>query len=219
MKSKILIVLLCGSMVLGMTGCIKEKDDHLKDTYDKISEYFGKKNIDRSNLGSFVLDEKNDVVIVTLVDNSKEKQESFKKQVNVDSKYIKFEQGGPYTASEFDFYLSKSENHNAIRFNNYYHTNDRTIYLAGNIDNFYIVSEGAKDTLKSYISLTYQTFDNSIQSITEQLTFISSFDDGGTAIYKSEEKDITMIVCHTLNGNQDVYIGDYSLKFEQSMCE
>ncbi len=216
MKKAILTILICGVMVLEITGC--GKANNLQDTYSKISEYFGNEEVDRSNLGAYSLDEENNVVIVALIDNSKEKQENFIKQIGVNSKYIKFEQGGPYTTSGIDFYLSKPEFHNDIKFNDYYKTNDRTIYLAGNIDEFYIVNNNVKETLKNYISKTFQTIDDSIKSITDNLTKVYSYDDGGTTVYNSKEKDIAMIVCKTINGNKNVYIGDYSMEYENSMC-
>ena len=37
--------------------------------------------------------------------------------------------------------------------------------------------------------------------------------DGGTIIYKSELKDATIIVCNTLEGNKDIYIGDYQMNY------
>lgn len=223
MKKTIITILLCEFMVLGITGCGKEEKinvDDLSDTYNKVFEYFENEKADRSNLGTYSLDEENNVVIVTLIDNSKEKQEDFKKQANVNTKYIKFEQGGPFCPfSEIDFYISKQELQNDIKFNDYYKNNERAIYLAGNIEEFYIVNEGEKNLLKNYISLTYQTFDDSIKSITDKLDKKDILNDGGTIIYKSKEKDITMIVCRTIKGNKDVFIGDYSMEYEQFMCK
>ncbi len=81
-------------------ACFIENDDTaLNDVYNKIGEYFGDENADRSNLASNHLDTTNNVVVVELIDNSKEKQGSFFKNAKIDSKYskyIKFEQGGPY---------------------------------------------------------------------------------------------------------------------------
>ena len=110
MKKTILTILICGFLVLGLTGCRNEKelqDDTLKETYNKVEEYFGSEKADRSNLASYSLDESNNVIVVTLIDNSKAKQEAFIKNANISSKYIKFEQGGPYTTSVFDFYITK----------------------------------------------------------------------------------------------------------------
>ena len=121
--------------------------------------------------------------------------------------------------SKFDFYISKTEVHNYIKFNDYYKTNERTIYLVSNINEFYILDEESEETLKKYISNTHQTIDDSIKLITDQLTKISVFRDGGTSIFKSKEKDISMIICNTVDGNKNIYIGDYLMEYEQYMCK
>lgn len=82
---------------------IIENTDNLKDTYKKVSDYFGSETTDHSNLGSCSLDESSNIVVVTLIDNSKTKQEEFIKNANINPKYVKFEQGGPYTTSVLDF--------------------------------------------------------------------------------------------------------------------
>lgn len=180
---------------------IKENTEGLKDAYDKVNEYFGNENVDRSNLGGYSKDEENNQVIVALVNNSKEKQEEFIRQTNINSRYIKFIQGGPYSVSQIDVYLLKSEVHNSNKFNDYYNNNGRTIYLAGNIDEFYIIN-GSIWALKDFILNVNQTFDRSIEEITNKLENKDILSDGGTIIYKSKEKDITMVVCNTLDKNK-----------------
>ena len=79
------------------TGCGREKNvsiDELNKINDKIIEYF-QTHDDYSNFSYNYVDESNLVVVVGLVDNSKEEQSWFRKNV-VDSKYIKFEQGEHY---------------------------------------------------------------------------------------------------------------------------
>ena len=49
----------------------------LNDVNIKIQEYFGRETIDRNNLGYNYVDEKNEVVVVGLIDNSPEKQDEF----------------------------------------------------------------------------------------------------------------------------------------------
>ena len=61
----------------------------------KIQEYFGKENVDRTNLGYNYIDDKNEVVVVGLMDNSIEKQEEFMYNVFSSccgSTYIKYVQ-------------------------------------------------------------------------------------------------------------------------------
>jgi uncharacterized lipoprotein NlpE involved in copper resistance len=103
MKKKLLVCLLAVVMCFVLVGCKKSEgikgDTELNDVYNKVGEYFGDENVDHSNLGAYYLDVEQNVVIIVLVDNSKEKQESFKELVKVDSKYLKFVQGGPYSTS------------------------------------------------------------------------------------------------------------------------
>ncbi len=194
--------------------------DNLKETYNKVNEYFGNKKVDCSNLGAYSLDEENNVVIVTLIDNSTEKQEEFIKQTGANFKYIKFEQGGPYyTTSGVDFYIIKPQVHNDIRFNSYYTFDNRTIYLAGNLGEFYIKLQDKDITLKTYLSTTFQTFDNGIKHITDKLELKDTLRDGGTKIYKSKARDITMIVCNTAKNDKDILIGDYSMEYVDGDCE
>ena len=198
---------------------IIEKTENLKNTYDKVNDYFGDEKADHSNLGAYSLDEENNVVVVSLIDNSKEKQEEFIKRTGVNSKYIKFEQGGPYTTSSFDFYISKPQAHNDIRFNDYYIADNRTIYLAGNIEEFYVKEEDKDITLKTYLSTTFQTLDDGIKHITDKLELKDTLNDGGTKIYKSKDKDITMIVCNTIKNDRNILIGDYSMEYTEGDCK
>lgn len=110
---------------------IKDKKDDLNDSYQKIHKYFGNEEVDRSNLGAYSLDKENNIVVVTLIDNSIEKQNEFLNQTGANAKFIIFKQGGPYTtSSNFDFYIRKPQNYNSIKYNEYYKHNDRTIYLS-----------------------------------------------------------------------------------------
>lgn len=208
-------------LLLSLTGCNgrgKISMDELRklqsEITNKLEEY-----ADYRNFSSCGVDEEKKVVIVELVDNSEEEQKWFKENIN-NSKYIQFEQGGPYTTFQFNFYITKPENHNSIKFNNYYDEKDGKIYMAGNIGEFYVIDEyQTRYTLKKYISILNQKFDDTIKSITEQMTKVSTLRDGGTTTYKSKEKDISIIVCNTIDGNKDIYIGDYSMEYEQDMCK
>lgn len=180
---------------------------------EKLSEYE-----DYTNNSAICVDEEKNVLIIELVDNSKEEQDWFRENI-MDSEYIKFEQGGPYTTSAIDFYIHKPEFHNDIRFNDYYKNTERTIYLAGNIEEFYVKTQDRDITLKTYLSTAYQTIDDGIKSITDELELKVSLKDGGTKIYKSKDKDITMIVCNTIKGDKNVLIGDYSLEYTEGDCK
>ncbi len=119
---------------------------------------------------------------------------------------------------KFDFYLTKPEIHNDIRFNDYFTFENRKIYLAGNINQFYVIDESTM-TLKEFISNYNRSLDDSIKMITDKLEQTGALFDGGTTIYKSEDKDITLITCNKLSGNKNIYIGDYSLEYTDDMCE
>lgn len=107
MKKTILTILVCGVMVLGLTGCIKEKEvsiDELNSINDKIIYYFQTNGAEKYDNYSYnYVDEENKIVIVGLVDNSIEQQEWFKKNI-VNSKYIKFEQGNHVTNENYSSY-------------------------------------------------------------------------------------------------------------------
>lgn len=96
MKKIILIILFCGIVVLGLTGCETKTNvsvEELNNINNKIIDYFQKNGTEKYNNYSYnYVDEKNKVVIVGLIDNSKNEQKWFKKNI-VNSKYIKFEQG------------------------------------------------------------------------------------------------------------------------------
>lgn len=117
--------------------------------------------------------------------------------------------------------LPKSETHDAIKFNEYLTRDDgRIVYLASNMNEFYVYdSNNQKQTLKEY-SKTWQTLDDIIKHITAKLDLYGELNDGGTKIYKSKKENSTIVVCHTTFGNKDVFIGDYNMKFNsESMCK
>lgn len=106
MKKTILTILLSTIILIGVTGCNKEKElneisiKELNNINDKIITYFQENGVNSYDNYSYnYVDEENKLVIVGLVDNSKEQQEWFKNNI-VNSKYIKFEQGNHATTSE-----------------------------------------------------------------------------------------------------------------------
>lgn len=96
MKRMILTILLCGVMVLGITGCGKSttevSTDELNDVNNQIIEYFSSSNVEYDNLSFNYVDLTNKKVIVGLQDNSKEQQDKFRKLV-IDSELIEFIKG------------------------------------------------------------------------------------------------------------------------------
>ncbi len=94
---KILTIVLCVFMLAVTTGCNNEevRVKELNKINDKITEFYINNNDKAGNLGSHYVDEENKVVVVELINNTKEEQEKFRKEI-IDSEYIKFVQGGPY---------------------------------------------------------------------------------------------------------------------------
>lgn len=94
---KILTIVLCVFMLAVTTGCNNEEVGvkELNKINDKITEFYINNNDKAGNLGSHYVDEENKVVVVELINNTKEEQEKFRKEI-IDSEYIKFVQGGPY---------------------------------------------------------------------------------------------------------------------------
>ena len=114
----------------------------------------------------------------------------------------------------------KPEYHNDIRFNKYLERDNKTIYLAGNIEEVYYTDLDTRISLKDYVIKSYQTSDDRIKQLTDNMNLIDTLKDGGTTIYKSSEYDITIIKCNTIAGNKNIFIGDYSMNFDSdSMCK
>lgn len=224
MKKNILTIVSCFLMLLVATACqnqTQDKPTNLEDTYKAISYYFSNSKVDKSNLGSFYIDDEKNIIIVELVENTVKNQETFLKLINVDKKYIEFKQGGPYKNDDIDIELSVAFDQTCgnIEFNEYLNDYSIKVYLEENINDLYITSFGEKMTFKDYANSINQSLDRSIKNLTDKLEATDALNDGGTTIYKDKDKNITVIACHTLNGNKDVYIGDYQLAFKENMCK
>ena len=114
----------------------------------------------------------------------------------------------------------KPEVSNLNKFNKCLERDNRTIYLTGNVEEVYYTDSEIKMALKDYISKSYQTLDDSIKHLTDIIDYVDTLKDGGTMIYKSNAYDITIIKCNTIEGNKDIFIGDYSMNFDsKSMCK
>lgn len=127
---------------------------------------------------------------------------------------------GIATTSDKKIEVIKSDVVNLNKFNKYLERDNRTIYLAGNIDELYYTDLDTRMSFKEYITKSYQTTDDSIKHLTDNMDFIDILKDGGTTIHKSNKYDITIIKCKTVVGNKDVFIGDYLMNFDSnSMCK
>lgn len=218
MKKNILIIMLCLSLILITNGC-NNKPNNFKDTINAVSRYFGNSKVDRSNLGAFYVDEENNIIVVKLVENTSEKQEEFLNATNIDRKYIKFEHGGPYLTFDTEIFTLDNAKDENTSFNKYLTKEDRNIYLEKNIAELYIFDHQDQFTLKDYVINTNQSLENIIKSITDLLDKQTILKDGGTTIYKKDNKNMTVITCNTVSGNNDIYIGDYHLKYNDMMCK
>lgn len=221
MKKNILIIVLCISLILMTNGCnsqTKNKPNNYKDTSSAVDNYFQNAKKDE-NIAAISYDDEKQVVVVTLIDNNKENQEKFLSNVNVDKKYIEFEQGGTYNTFDAKIVTLDSVKEDKISFNKYLTKENRTIYFENNIKELYIFDHQSRWTFKYYVTNTNQSLENSIKSVTDLLEKEANLKDGGTAIYKDKDKNMTVIACNTLNGNKDVYIGDYQLSFKDNMCK
>ena len=221
---KICILVLCLILTLVTFGCGNKnihKPTNLQDTYIAVGNYFGDSSVDRSNLGGFYLDEENNIIVVNLIDNSESKQNEFLEKANIDSKYIKFEQGGPYNTNSLDIVLKVSSENNDknINFKEYLKFDNRTIYLAENVSELFIAEKKNQTSLRKYIINSTESKDKSIENITNLLNKQSILKDGGTIIFKNKDKNITLIKCNTIDNNKDIYIGDFNLNFKSSMCK
>lgn len=221
MKKNILTIVLCISLILMTNGCnsqTKNKPNNYKDTTTVVNNYFQNAKKDE-NIAAISYDDEKQVVVVTLVDNSKENQEKFLRGANVDKKYIEFEQGGTYNTFDAKIVTLDSVKEDKISFNKYLTKENRTIYLENNIKELYIFDHQRRWTFKYYVTNTNQSLENSLKSVTDLLEKEANLKDGGTAIYKDKDKNMTIIACNTLSGNKDVYIGDYQLSFKDNMCK
>lgn len=66
--------------------------------------------------------------------------------------------------------------------------------------------------LKKYLEEEADSIDNIINSLKLEDTLL----DGGTQIYKG---NISLIKCNTLDGNNDIYIGNKDMKFKENFCK
>lgn len=224
MKKNILTIILCFLLLAITSACehkTQDKPNNLEDTYKAINAYFSTSHADKSNLSAFYVDSEKHVIIVELVENTTPNQKNFLKLTNVDEKYIEFRKGGPYKDNDIDIELSVVANQTCgnIEFNEYLNNDNIKVYLEENVSDLYVTDTGQKMSFKDYANGLNQTLDRSIKDLTNKLEKTAALDDGGTAIYKDKDKNITIIACNTLAGNRDVYIGDYDLYYKNHMCK
>ncbi len=207
---KILTIVLCLVMLVVTTGCNNEKVSikELNKINDKITEFYINNNDKAGNLGSHYVDEENKVVVVELINNTKEEQEKFRKEI-IDSEYIKFIQGSQQDNQQIKITKTNDCDNQVIK---YYQFEEQKVYLVC-LDEITIDDA----TLKDYFSKTYQTFNDSINSLINNMELIDIYKDGGTRLYKNDT--ISIIKCNTIDGNKDIYIGDINLEYQENYCK
>ena len=169
MKKNILTIVLCISLILMTNGCnsqTKNKPNNYKDTSSVVNNYFQNVKKDE-NIAAISYDDEKQVVVVTLVDNSKENQEKFLSGANVDKKYIEFEQGGAYNTFDTKIVTLDSVKEDKISFNKYLTKENRTIYLENNIKELYIFDHQRRWTFKYYVTNTNQSLEKSHKTETD----------------------------------------------------
>lgn len=93
--------------------------------------------------------------------------------------------------------------------------NNRNLYTYC-IDEIKIIEENDNlADLKDYLKI----YDDAIYHLIENYTNQSkaSYDDGGTKIYSGD--DFNILVCHTISGNNDVYIGIKEMGYNKEFCK
>ena len=185
-----------------------------KEIENKLEEYM--KNNTYTNFSSIGINEVKNKIIIELVDNSEEEQNWFRENI-YNSKYILFEQGGPYTTLNSKIQVVKSIMQDTNKFSKYLEKEEKTIYLSSSLDDVYYILNNKVITLKDYLSNTYQTLDDGMEKVISIVEYFDSLNDGGTKIFKSKNYDITIIKCNTLSKNYDYYIGDYNLQYNEFM--
>lgn len=99
----------------------------------------------------------------------------------------------------------------------YYEEESRRIYLSC-LDEVYLKTKDNKDiTLKYYLQNINKPYNDSINSLVNNIDNVDFYYDGGTKLYKKD--DVSILLCNTLDGNKDVYIGNKNLKYKSNYCQ
>lgn len=221
MKRIVLIILCC---LLVLTGCNK-KEEH--SFIAKVIEVSSNSIIvepdlledERKSSDRFIIDLKDNDTIYEIDDYVKIYYdgvifESYPAQVEA----TKIEKLIESKLANNKIKIEKFDHYDSNKYYEYCKMDDRIIYFDGSIKEIYIIDE-KEVSLKEYISTTYQTLDDSIKHITENMDKIVTLRDGGTTIYKSKSLDLTVTTCNTTNKNKDIYFSDYKSTFNETMCK
>lgn len=113
------------------------------------------------------------------------------------------------TQNEIVLTIKKGQNKDKAK--RYYQNESRNLYLVG-IDE---VETNKNMNLQEL--LDKQGFETVLNNILERMEQKDIYKDGGTKLYQKD--DIKILLCNTIDGNKDVYIGDNSLTYEDNFCK
>ncbi len=124
-----------------------------------------------------------------------------------------------------DFYIETIESNNCSeQLTNYYNNNSQTIFLYC-LDRVNLYDDNSSILLKDYILQKGISIDETMREITSKLVNVESLWDGGTKIYQDKGKKkytnngISVIICNTVDGNKDVYIGPQEMEYNEKFCK
>lgn len=99
----------------------------------------------------------------------------------------------------------------------YYEEENRRVYLSC-LDEVNLKSQNSKEmTLKYYLQNINKPYDDSIQDLVNDIENVDYFYDGGSKLYKTD--NFAILLCNTLDGNKDIYIGNNNLKYKSNYCK
>lgn len=105
-----------------------------------------------------------------------------------------------------------------------YNFNERKIYLVG-LNNFVVIYNSQNLSINEVIN--ENKLEDFINNLKENITKKEIYKDGGTTIYKNENKRIsnnsfTLVLCNKLlesnTYNDDIYFGNIDMKLEEEYC-
>ena len=108
-----------------------------------------------------------------------------------------------------DFYVETLEENNIRKIE----LDDYNIYLI-KVEVIY-----EENDLQSKIEEAFKNGNLNRTLIADKLKLIDTLKDGGTTIYKNQKENITAILCNTIDGNKDIYLGNYEMNYQNSYCK
>ena len=154
------------------------------------------------------------VLSVTLLTSNKNKNVNYKCSDN--SLYVK----GLVSINENNLVKLHFKDSNTTSFlDSYYIDENYRKYYLYCLDDIYLSFGDQTVTLKESLIKKQIVFDE----IIEQMTFLTVYYDGGTKIYQDNKKNsdsgFNVLMCQTISGNKDVYIGPLFMEYEQNFCK